>query len=89
MNYKEKSSKFKEMCFKANAGTNMKWKNAEELGAYLELHGGRLKKDKRRRLGYLVCVLHRRGDGFMIKEDLVAEVPMDFAMKVFLFGDFP
>lgn len=86
MNYKEKAAKFKELCFKENYGTNLKWNNKEELAAYLELHGGRIKQDKKRRKGYLVCVLQRRGSGFGVVEDLVAEIPVDFATKVFVFG---
>lgn len=92
MKYKEKAFKFKERAFEAQGLAfvngfwtpmegrpvgSQKWRGRTELTAYLESFGGRIKKDKRRRKGYLVSVL---------QNDFVAEVPMDFAEKVLAFG---
>lgn len=83
MNYKEKAEKFREMAYAANGGENLKWRNKEELHSYLEMWGGRLKDDRRRRRGYLVSCLQEPS------KLIVAEVPMDFALKVLSMGGFP
>jgi hypothetical protein len=94
--YKDKAIKFKEITYKAQglvlegsawvplpnpvpsaAPTKPRWKDRKELNLYLGEFGGRIKEDKRRRKGYLVALL---------TDDLVAEVPMDFAEKVLAFG---
>jgi len=92
--YKDKAIKFKEITYKAQGlvlegscwvpipspsphPTKPKWRDKGELGLYLGEYGGRIKEDKRRRKGYLVASL---------TDDLIAEVPMDFAEKVLAFG---
>lgn len=87
MNYKEKAEKFREMVYAANGVKNLKWRNKEELHSYLEMWGGRLKEDRRLRRGYLVSYL--QGPLLSGGPVIVAEVPMDFAMKVLSMGGFP
>lgn len=90
MKYEQKAAKFKEMTYGAQGlvfdegvcrpvgdGMNPKWKSKEELIGYLGSFGGVIKQDKRRKRGYLVSVL---------TDDMVAEVPLDFAEKVLAFG---
>lgn len=87
MKYKDKALKFRERTYEAQGlvqvpgGWNrirpIKWRNMEEFDAYLEAFGGRVKKDKRRRKGYLVAP---------VQTDCVVEVPMEFAEKVLAFG---
>lgn len=80
LKYGDKAARFKEIAYRQNRGDRVKWRNPDELQAYLEGFGGGLKVDKRRRRGYLVCVLQHL---------IVAEVPMDFAEKVLAMGGFP
>lgn len=85
MNYKQKSDKFKDLVYAANKDINaLKWKNKEELEEYLKKHGGKIKNDRKRKKGYLVCLLQK--GRHLGRDDLVAEVPMEFAMKVLVFG---
>ena len=86
MRYKDKAERFKELAHKENRNLELKWKNPEELGSYLEMFGGRLKEDRRRRRGHLVSLLQ---DKNKVYPRLVAEVPMDFAEKVLAMGGFP
>lgn len=86
LSYKDKAERFRDLTFKENRGDPLKWKDPDDLNAYLERFGGRLKEDKRRRRGYLVCLLQKRTITF---PSLVAEVPMDFAEKVLAMGGFP
>lgn len=86
MKYREKAERFRDAAVKENAGSRLKWKNPDELRAYLERFGGRLKENRRRRKGYLVCVLQKKTH---LYPELIAEVPMDFADKVLAMGGFP
>lgn len=86
MTYKEKAAKFKDMVYKENAGDLLKWKNRKEFSEYLENWGGRMKEDLVRRRGYLVAFIQNSTDKH---PRIVAEVPMDFAMKVLSMGGFP
>lgn len=93
MTYRQKADKFKELCYKENWPKN-KWKNEEELNEYFVNFGGKLKTDMKRKKGYLVCLLQKgrkskSGRYNANKPDLVAEVPMEFAMKVLVLGGFP
>lgn len=86
MRYEERASKFKELTYKENSLPRLKWRNPDELGAYLEGFGGRLKDDRKRRRGYLVCVLQ---EGTITFPALIVEVPNDFAERVLAMGGFP
>lgn len=86
LRYREKAERFKDLTYKENRLDRLKWKDPDELNAYLEGFGGRLKEDRKRRRGYLVCVLQKPTITFPA---LVAEVPMDFAEKVLAMGGFP
>lgn len=88
MTYKEKAAKFKELTYRENRRLDyVKWRNRDELAAYLERWGGRVKEDRRRRRGYLVSVLQ---DALTdVGPLLVAEVPMEFAEKVLAMNGFP
>lgn len=89
MTYKEKAKKFRDLVYAANGGEKIKWRNPEELQAYLEVWGGRVKEDRKRKRGYLVSLL-QGGDPILEGNPIiVAEVPMDFAMKVLSMGGFP
>lgn len=83
MKYKEKSELLKALFFKMNREKNL-WKNPEELEQYLSAFGGRLKTDKKRRRGYIVCFLQRHQG-----RALAAELPLDFAEKVLALSGFP
>lgn len=88
MTYIEKAAKFKELTYRENNRLNLiKWRSRDELAAYLERWGGRVKEDRRRRRGYLVSVL--QGPLTDVGSLLVAEVPMEFAEKVLAMGGFP
>lgn len=101
MTYEEKAEKFRELIYAANgleyppksrwilspAPARQRWKSAEELALYLEDWGGRVKSDTRRRKGHLVAPLQE--ESIQYKHIIVAEVPMDFAMKVLAMGGFP
>lgn len=88
MTYKEKAAKFKELTYSENRKHEyVKWRNRDELAAYLEAWGGRVKGDRKRRKGYLVSVLQDPKSD--IGEFIVAEVPMDFAEKVLAMAGFP
>lgn len=101
MTYKEKAEKFRELAYAANgleyppkarwiaspAPVRQKWKSMEELALYLKDWGGRLKADSKRRKGFLVAPL--QDETIQYKHAVVAEVPMDFAVKVIMMGDFP
>lgn len=100
MTYKEKAEKLREMVYKANGleyppktfGDHkpiscQKWKSVSELSEYLESWGGSLKSDARRRKGFLIVPL--QDETIYHNAPLVAEVPMDFAMKVMVMGEFP
>ena len=93
MTYEEKADKFKELAYKANSVSGeLKWRNREALSSYLVSWGGRIKEDRRRRRGYLVCLLQESREAnniFPAVPALVAEVPMDFAEKVISMGGFP
>jgi hypothetical protein len=86
--YDERASAFRELMLKSNKGEKLKWRNAEELGDYLESWGGRLKSDRRRRRGFLVSYIQgpKIGQKF---EEIIVEVPMGFALKVLSMGGFP
>lgn len=86
LKYSEKAERFKYLAHKENGNVDLKWKNPEELRTYLEMFGGRLKEDRRRRRGYLVSLLQDKNKTYPC---LVAEVPMDFAEKVLAMGGFP
>lgn len=88
MRYKEKARRLKDLFYQANSDLkNLKWRDPDELGRYLEEHGGRVKQDRKRRRGYLVSVL--QDPDFDVGPPLVAEVPMGFAEKVLALGWFP
>lgn len=88
MTYKDKAQRFKDLCYRANSDLkNLKWRNQEELHSYLECWGGRTKKDRKRRRGYLVSVL--QDPKHDVGKRIVAEVPMEFAEKVLMLGMFP
>lgn len=96
MKYAEKALKLRELFYYTNKSFNPKWKNKQELESYLSKFGGRVKEDRKRRKGYLVCLLQEgrkkeKDNYYDPKErpDLVAEVPMEFAMKVIVLGGFP
>lgn len=80
MKYWEKAELLKGLFYKTNRERNL-WKNPEELERYLSAFGGRLKTDKKRRRGYIVCFIQRHQKG-----NLVAEIPRDFAEKVLTLG---
>lgn len=83
MSYAEKAELLKQVFFKVNRSEN-RWKDPTDLERFLVEVGGRLKNDKKRRKGFLVCWLqHHNG------VDLVAEVPRDFAEKAIVMGGFP
>lgn len=86
LRYGEKAERFKDMAYRENRGDPLKWKDPHELDVYLRVFGGRLKEDRRRRMGYLVCVLQEKT---RVLPFIVAEVPMDFAEKVLALGGFP
>lgn len=86
MTYREKAEKFREMAFAANRLDPPKWRDREEVVSYFESWGGRVKENRRRRRGYLVTFLQGPGPK---GPTIVAEVPMDFAERVFLMGGFP
>lgn len=102
MTYQQKCEKFREMIYEANglnwppqprwtplpAPIRCRWKNPEELAEYLESWGGKLVRDRRRRRGYLVVDLEE-GMEPVGRSPTIAEVPMDFAMKVLAMGGFP
>lgn len=83
MKYKEKAELLKQVFFKVNKAED-RWKNPEDLERYLAEVGGRLKSDKKRRKGYLVCFLQNHQG-----RTLVAEVPTDFAEKAIVMDGFP
>lgn len=83
MKYREKSELLKDLFYKTNRERSL-WKNPEELDEYLSAYGGRLKNDKRRRKGYIVCFLQNHQG-----KCLVAELPLDFAEKVLVLSGFP
>ena len=91
MKYKEKVDKFREIIFQQNKNGNFKWKNKEEFELYFFKFGGKLKEDRKRKKGYLVCLVQtgvqitKRNKG----SDLILEVPMEFATKVLVLGGFP
>lgn len=88
MTYIEKAAKFKELTYRENNRLNLiKWRSRDELAAYLERWGGRVKEDRRRRRGYLVSVLQDPLTD--VGSLLVAEVPMEFAEKVLAMNGFP
>lgn len=90
MNYKEKSFRIREMMYEANgvgdeSGTKTrKWKDIDDLGSYLKDFGGRIKNEKKRRKGYLVVHLYNTKGS-----PVCAELPVDFAEKVLVLGEFP
>lgn len=90
MKYAEKCSRIKEMMFRANGigdGANpveRKWNNLEHLNEYLEPFDCRVKREKRRRKGYLVVYLYSTK-----KSPVCAELTLDFAEKVLAMGGFP
>ena len=83
MRYSQRADALKDLFFRVNRTEN-KWKNKDELHAYLEGFGGRLKGDRRRRSGYVVCYLCKYKG-----ETLVAEVPLQFALTALAMGGFP
>lgn len=83
MKYREKAELLKQVFFKVNRAED-RWKNPEDLDRFLAEVGGRLKNDKKRRRGFLVCWLQRHNG-----VDLVAEVPRDFAEKAIVMDGFP
>jgi len=83
MRYSERAEALKDLFFRVNRTEN-KWRNRDELHAYLEVFGGRLKGDRRRRGGYIVCYLCKHNG-----ETLVAEVPLQFALTALAMGGFP
>lgn len=98
MKYKDKVEKFREIIFQQNKNGNTKWKNKEEFELYFLKFGGKLKEDRKRRKGYLVCLVQKglppaskyyRGPLPYELPDLVVEVPMEFATKVLVLGGFP
>jgi len=88
--YKEKALKIKEMMFRANGigdgavPGDRKWTNLEHLNEYLEPFGCRVKREKRRRKGYLVVYLYSTK-----KSPICVELTVDFAEKVLAMGGFP
>lgn len=97
MTYKQKADKFRELCYKQNENPNhKKWKNKEEFESYILKFGGRIKEDKKRRKGYLVCLVQKgrkknlkNYDPIPAKPDIVVEISMEFATKVLVLGGFP
>lgn len=99
MTYKQKVDKFREICYKQNEDPNhKKWQNKEEFESYFLKFGGRIKTDKKRRKGYLVCLVqkgrsqskyYRSPLSHECRPDLVVEIPMEFATKVLVLGGFP
>lgn len=101
MTYREKAERFRELAYRANgleypprerwAGSTAperpKWKNVAELDSYFKKWGGRLKRDPKRRRGYLVVPLQEETTAHRFP--VFAEVPMDFAMMVLVMGGFP
>lgn len=88
MTYIEKAMKFKELTYRENKRLDYtKWRSRDELAAYLERWGGRVKADRKRRRGYLVSVLQDPLTD--VGSLLIVEVPMDFADKVLAMNGFP
>lgn len=72
--------------------TRKKWNSLEELADYIQDVGGRIKNDEKEKEGFLVVKLEdEQYDPVkcVLRPPLIAEVPMDFAMKVLTLGDFP
>lgn len=88
MRYREKADAFRELMLKSNKVEKPKWRNSEELAVYLESWGGCLKMNRRRRRGFLVSYIQgpKIGQKF---EEIIVEVPMDFALKALSMGGFP
>lgn len=86
MKYRERAEKFREAVYRENRRESLKWRNPDELHEYLKAHGGGLKEGRKRRRGYLVCVIQERTISFPA---LVVEVPNDFAERVMALGGFP
>jgi hypothetical protein len=99
MTYREKAEAFRHLAYRAN-GLNYppmarwagdprperpKWRSLQELEAYLREWGGCVKKDIKRRRGFLVVDMN---EGIELPP-MVFEVPMDFAMRVLALGGFP
>jgi hypothetical protein len=98
MKYREKAEAFRHLAYRANGLTyppmarwvgdprpeRPKWRSLRELEAYLLEWGGRVKKDTKRRRGYLVVDLNEG-----MNPPQIIEVPMDFAMRVLVLGGFP
>lgn len=83
MKYLEKAELLKQVFFKVNRSEN-RWKDPDDLERFLVEVGGRLKGDRKRRKGYIVCFLQKHQG-----RALVAEVPRDFAEKSIVMGGFP
>lgn len=85
--YADLSARFRELAFRENRDLKcMKWRDPGELGSYLGGFGGRLKEDRLRRRGYLVCVLQEKTPMY---PPTICEVPMAFAERVVALGGFP
>lgn len=92
MRYNQKIEKFKELLWNTNIARGysgpdrLRWKNKEQFADYVEDIGGRVKRDMRRRRGYLVLLIREEvGD----KPRIVAEFPMGFVEKVLALGFLP
>jgi hypothetical protein len=83
MKYPQRAEVLKDLFFRVNRAES-KWKDKDDLHAYLERFGGRLKGNRRRRSGYVVCYLCKYKG-----ETLVAEVPVQFAITALAMGGFP
>jgi hypothetical protein len=90
MRYSQKAEMFKKIVYEANNLPVLRWRDREELAGYFAKYGGRIKEDRRRKKGHLVSLLQDKLTfNGVINSRIVAEVPMDFAMKVFVLGELP
>lgn len=90
MRYAKKAEIFKKMVYEANSPPVLRWRDRDELADYFAKYGGRIKEDRRRKKGHLVSLLQDKLTfNGIVNPRIVAEVPMDFAMKVFVLGELP
>lgn len=83
MKYSEKASALKELLCKVNQRDN-RWKNPAEFESYIVSCGGRLRKDKKRKKGFIVCFIQWHQG-----KKIIVELPNDFVERALILGGFP
>lgn len=83
MKYGEKVAALKELLVRVNR-TEDRWKGPAEFESYIVSCGGKLRSDKKRKKGFVVCFIQWHQG-----KKIIVELPKDFVERALVLGGLP